>query len=39
VQHDETGSLRVNLTNPSMVPGLQLRDSDIERTIHKLFKR
>jgi nucleotide-binding universal stress UspA family protein len=39
VQYDETDSHRVNLTNPSMLPGLQLRDSDIERTIHRLFKR
>jgi Kef-type K+ transport system membrane component KefB/nucleotide-binding universal stress UspA family protein len=39
VQHDEDDNLRVSLTNPSMAPGLQFNDSEIERTIHKLFKR
>jgi Kef-type K+ transport system membrane component KefB/nucleotide-binding universal stress UspA family protein len=39
VQHDDNDNTRVNLTNPSMMPGLQLHDGDIERTIHKLFKR
>ena len=39
VQHDENDNTRVNLTNPSMMPGLQLHNSEIERTIHKLFKR
>ena len=39
VQYDEHDNPRVNLSNPSMLPGLQFHDSDIERTIHKLFKR
>ncbi|MDR0738012.1 MAG: cation:proton antiporter [Prevotellaceae bacterium] len=38
VQHDENDNTR-NLTNPSMMPGIQFHNSEIERTIHKLFKR
>jgi nucleotide-binding universal stress UspA family protein len=39
VQHDLNDISGASLTNPSMVPGLQFHDSDIERTIHKLIKK
>jgi nucleotide-binding universal stress UspA family protein len=39
MQHDMNDINGANLTNPSMMPGLQFHDSDIERTIHKLFKK
>jgi hypothetical protein len=39
VQQDADDLNRANLTNPSMLPGLQFHDSDVERTIHRLFKR
>jgi Kef-type K+ transport system membrane component KefB/nucleotide-binding universal stress UspA family protein len=39
VQHDVNNINGANLTNPSMMSGLQFYDSDIERTIHKLFRK
>jgi hypothetical protein len=38
-QDDAGNANGASLINPSMMPGLQFHDSDIERTIHKLFKK
>jgi nucleotide-binding universal stress UspA family protein len=39
VQLDVHDMSHATLTNPSMMPGLHFHNSDVERTIHKLFRR